>query len=249
VGPVRVAEMAEAGETVGVAEAATVPAPGTAKPSPSRERRTGLPREQLSHGAPKSSRSSRPTLVFSRGSAIRSNFESKVANSPSQMPDFHLAFQRGNVRPAGQNPATRPQARRQDSLNASTPLPVSCTAKVRSPLRFRTGRGCGFSRVSPRESPVPRKTSPSLPRLSPQPEHGLTRPWFPPSRGPAHWACWVQSSTAGGWKRPRAPCKISAFGRSGGLAQLGERGVRNAEVEGSNPLPSTIPLTSNKSRT
>ena len=26
----------------------------------------------------------------------------------------------------------------------------------------------------------------------------------------------------------------------GGLAQLGERGVRNAEVEGSNPLPSTI---------
>lgn len=27
---------------------------------------------------------------------------------------------------------------------------------------------------------------------------------------------------------------------SGGLAQLGERGVRNAEVEGSNPLPSTI---------
>ena len=25
----------------------------------------------------------------------------------------------------------------------------------------------------------------------------------------------------------------------GGLAQLGERGVRNAEVEGSNPLPST----------
>ncbi len=32
------------------------------------------------------------------------------------------------------------------------------------------------------------------------------------------------------------------MGRSdGGLAQLGERGVRNAEVEGSNPLPSTIP--------
>jgi hypothetical protein len=30
------------------------------------------------------------------------------------------------------------------------------------------------------------------------------------------------------------------FGRGlGGLAQLGERGVRNAEVEGSNPLPST----------
>ena len=26
----------------------------------------------------------------------------------------------------------------------------------------------------------------------------------------------------------------------GGLAQLGERGVRNAEVEGSNPLPSTM---------
>ena len=31
------------------------------------------------------------------------------------------------------------------------------------------------------------------------------------------------------------------MGRSdGGLAQLGERGVRNAEVEGSTPLPSTI---------
>ena len=29
-------------------------------------------------------------------------------------------------------------------------------------------------------------------------------------------------------------------GSIGGLAQLGERGVRNAEVEGSNPLPSTI---------
>jgi hypothetical protein len=29
-------------------------------------------------------------------------------------------------------------------------------------------------------------------------------------------------------------------GGLGGLAQLGERGVRNAEVEGSNPLPSTI---------
>lgn len=28
--------------------------------------------------------------------------------------------------------------------------------------------------------------------------------------------------------------------RTGGLAQLGERRVRNAEVEGSNPLPSTI---------
>jgi hypothetical protein len=28
-------------------------------------------------------------------------------------------------------------------------------------------------------------------------------------------------------------------GRAGGLAQLGERRVRNAEVEGSNPLPST----------
>ena len=30
------------------------------------------------------------------------------------------------------------------------------------------------------------------------------------------------------------------LGCHGGLAQLGERGVRNAEVEGSNPLPSTI---------
>ena len=28
-------------------------------------------------------------------------------------------------------------------------------------------------------------------------------------------------------------------GQAGGLAQLGERRVRNAEVEGSNPLPST----------
>src|SRR5207244_12523225 len=28
--------------------------------------------------------------------------------------------------------------------------------------------------------------------------------------------------------------------RCGGLARLGKRGVRNAEVEGSNPLPSTI---------
>ena len=33
---------------------------------------------------------------------------------------------------------------------------------------------------------------------------------------------------------------MSAFG--GRLAQLGERRVRNAEVEGSSPLPSTISL-------
>src|SRR3989304_5268588 len=31
----------------------------------------------------------------------------------------------------------------------------------------------------------------------------------------------------------------SCFVNDGGLAQLGERGVRNAEVGGSNPLPST----------
>ncbi len=35
---------------------------------------------------------------------------------------------------------------------------------------------------------------------------------------------------------------------SGGLAQLGERGVRNAEVEGSNPLPSTITTSRRRSR-
>jgi hypothetical protein len=34
------------------------------------------------------------------------------------------------------------------------------------------------------------------------------------------------------------PVEFASFG-FGGLAQLGERGVRNAEVEGSNPLPST----------
>ena len=37
----------------------------------------------------------------------------------------------------------------------------------------------------------------------------------------------------------RRPCRIRRL-RLGGLAQLGERGVRNAEVEGSNPLPSTM---------
>ena len=35
-----------------------------------------------------------------------------------------------------------------------------------------------------------------------------------------------------------ASCHFSVIGH-GGLAQLGERGVRNAEVGGSNPLPST----------
>ncbi len=38
------------------------------------------------------------------------------------------------------------------------------------------------------------------------------------------------------------PCLYSAAfeeEKDGGLAQLGERRVRNAEVEGSNPLPST----------
>lgn len=34
------------------------------------------------------------------------------------------------------------------------------------------------------------------------------------------------------WNRPKVEV-------DGGLAQLGERRVRNAEVEGSNPLPST----------
>ena len=36
------------------------------------------------------------------------------------------------------------------------------------------------------------------------------------------------------WEGDTAP-----FHEYGGLAQLGERGVRNAEVGGSNPLPST----------
>jgi hypothetical protein len=39
-----------------------------------------------------------------------------------------------------------------------------------------------------------------------------------------------------GWSSFRSRVR---YGRFGGLAQLGERGVRNAEVEGSNPLPST----------
>ena len=47
--------------------------------------------------------------------------------------------------------------------------------------------------------------------------------------------------------RPRQPSRFPliygscdyAFVELGGLAQLGERGVRNAEVGGSNPLPST----------
>ena len=47
--------------------------------------------------------------------------------------------------------------------------------------------------------------------------------------------------------RPRQPSHFPliyvscdyAFVGHGGLAQLGERGVRNAEVGGSNPLPST----------
>ena len=47
--------------------------------------------------------------------------------------------------------------------------------------------------------------------------------------------------------RPRAiGDNFRSFGprdrRSGRLAQLGERRVRNAEAEGSNPLPSTKPL-------
>src|SRR5688572_18497013 len=42
-----------------------------------------------------------------------------------------------------------------------------------------------------------------------------------------------------GWSSFRSRVR---YGRFGGLAQLGERGVRNAEVEGSNPLPSTNSL-------
>ena len=39
--------------------------------------------------------------------------------------------------------------------------------------------------------------------------------------------------------RPCNPLRYNKKSTEGRLAQLGERGVRNAEAEGSNPLPST----------
>ena len=47
------------------------------------------------------------------------------------------------------------------------------------------------------------------------------------------------ASRGRGWRARDGHVEYEGF-TPGGLAQLGERGVRNAEVEGSNPLPSTI---------
>ena len=55
---------------------------------------------------------------------------------------------------------------------------------------------------------------------------------------------WARSSRIdpGEWLSCDASRRVLYYSPHGGVAQLGERSVRNAEVRGSNPLTSTIHL-------
>ena len=82
-----------------------------------------------------------------------------------------------------------------------------------------------------------------------------TTTFFPAAHRPLRAAAARDGRGADAEELTRSKSLVTAAGpaynagvRSGGLAQLGERGVRNAEVEGSNPLPSTMKSSREKSR-